>query len=159
MSGWPRKVRAAAVVALAFGLAWGTIVTFAVTLSFLFAGGLELLASLAANLPVVYGLWVLIGFVHGLLISLAMSVAGRNLTVDSFPRWLGALIGAGVGGIGAIVIAILESAGGPKGLATIGWAMVGLISAIGAVSTVALLTVARRGALPPAPAEPKNIGS
>jgi hypothetical protein len=157
MSGWVRKVRAGLVVALAFGVAWGTIVMFAMTLSMLIVVRLEMVAFLNTDWLLMYALWVAIGFVHGLVISLAMSIAGRNRTVDTFPRWLGGVLGAGVGGAGAIVVAALEYAGGPP--LAIAWGMVGVTGAIGAVSTMALLTVARRGALPPPAVEPEQIGS
>ena len=160
MSPWLRRVRAGAVVALAFGIAWGTIVTFATTLSFFLVGGLEALVSIRFAWPLLYALWVGIGFCQGLAISVGMSIAGRDRTVDTFPRWLGALLGAGVGSGGWVIVGVLERVGSSVALlqpAAI--AMMVMFGAIGAVSTVALLTVARRGALPPAPAEPKKIGS
>ena len=157
MNGWLSRLRAGAVVALVFGVAWGTIVMFAMTLSVLLVARLEFVAFLNPGWLLMYALWIAIGFVHGLVISLAMSIAGRNRTVDTFPRWLGGVLGAAVGVAGAIVVAALEYAGGPP--MVIAWGMVGVTGAIGAVSTVALLTVARRGALPPAPEAPKQIGS
>ena len=157
MSEATRKIRAGVIVGLVFGVAWGTIVYLAFLTAVLLQGGAAALASIGWAHPVLFGVWVGFGFAQGLLISLVMSIVGRDRTVDTFPRWLGAFIGAAVGAGGAIGLSVLGliAIGSPTG--GIQFGMLGIVGAIGAVSTAALLTVARRGALPPAPAEPKKI--
>ena len=100
-----------------------------------------------------YATFIGIGFVHGVLFSLLLGLVGRDRTVDTFPRWLGALIGGVVAAAGAVLIGIAEGNGGVVDA----WPLVGVISGIGALSTAGLLTIARRGALPTAPTEPKKI--
>jgi hypothetical protein len=151
MNGWLRKLRAAGVMALVFGVVWGTTIQLVViamrfaNFGFTRLGGSELWLS-------IYPMLIAIGFAHGMLFSLLLGAAGRDRTVDTFPRWLGALIGGMVAAAGAVLLGIPAGGGG-------GWPLVGLISGVGAFSTAGLLTVARRGALPTVPQEPKQIGS
>lgn len=151
MSGWLRRLRAGAVVALVFGAAWGTTIQLALIVSrildFRFTGP----GATVEFWLMTYATFVGIGFVHGMLFSLLLGMAGRDRTVDTFPRWLGALIGGMVAAAGAVLIGVTTVGGG--------WPLVGMISAIGALSTTGLLTIARRGALPSSPVEPKKIGS
>ena len=159
MSEAIRKIRAGVIVGLVFGVAWGTIVYLAFMAAVLLQGGMTAFASVGWAHPVLFGFWVGIGFAQGLLISLVMSLVGRDRTVDTFPRWVGALIGAAVGAFGWIGLNILEVFGGGAPVSAVSWSMAAIVGAIGAVSTTALLTIARRGALQPAPEEPKKIGS
>jgi hypothetical protein len=155
MSEQLRKVRAAAVVALVFGVMWGTMLQLALVVSrlvnFGFTGRL-----LTVELWLqIYATFIAIGFVHGVLFSVLLGIAGRDRTVDTFPRWIGALIGGTVAFAGAVLIGIAEGGGG----LVQAWPIFAAITSIGALSTTGLLTIARRGALPPPPRAPGQIGS
>jgi hypothetical protein len=152
-----RKLRAGIVVASAFGIAWGTIVTLALLLSILFTAGMEVIGTLSTDLLLLFGLFVAIGVGHGLVLSLAMAIVGRFRTFETFPRWLGAVIGGGIGALGWVVTLLVDTCCIPP-IATAA-STTALVGLLGAVSTTALLTVARRGALPPAPADSRQLGS
>ena len=158
MSGWLRKARAGVVVALVFGVAWATIVLLCFLGAVLLVGGVEGLLIFGRSVHLVYAIWVAIGVVQGGLVSAAISLTKGKWTVDTFPRWLGALIGGGVGTVGWLLILLLDRplSGGALSAATVMGLVVGLI---GAASTSLLFTLARRGSLPVASREPEQIGS
>lgn len=155
MNGWPRKLRAGAVVALAFGIAWGTIVWLSFLGVILVTSGFDGVQFFGSAVLLMFGIWIAIGVVHGAVVAAAMSLTGGKWTVDTFPRWLGALIGGGIGATGWMFVLLTR---GPGALAapTMMTAIVGLF---GVVSTTTLLTIARRGALPPASIEPDQLKS
>ena len=156
MSGVLHRIRAAAFVALAFGIAWGTIVWLALFTAAFVTSGLEVLL-LGRLLLLWYLVWVSVGVLQGVLVASAMALTGGRWTVDSFPRWLGALFGSAVGMLGLFGLRSLAGLYSP----TVGGAitMMALVCTFGSASTLLLLTIARRGALPPPPAQPEQLGS
>jgi hypothetical protein len=160
MNGWLRKVRAGLVVALAFGMAWGTIVWLSFLGAILVASGFGSISAFGGTAALqMFVIWLAIGVVHGAVVATAMSLTGGKWTVDTFPRWLGAVIGGGIGAMGWLLLVLLSGPGGGPGSLAASTMMMSIVGLFGAVSTTTLLTVARRGALPPHRPEPEQIGS
>jgi hypothetical protein len=156
MSGW-RRIRAGMLVAAVFGLFWGFMVTITQFATVVLAAGFGALGVYWSTIPIAFAIYCILGALQGLLISTGLVMAGRgDATVDTLPRVRGALLGALVGFVGYAILWSLESGSPPNGSwwQRIPWIDFGVATVIGAGATTAILTIARRGALPPPAVEP-----
>ena len=161
MSVW-RRLRAGMLVATVFGLFWGLMVTVTQIVAIVFTEGVGVLSSYWATIPFAIGIYTVLGALQGLLLSTGLMVTGRgDGSVDTLPPWRGASLGAVVGLVGYAVLWSFERGSPPAASVwqVIPWVDFGLGALIGAVATGTILTIARRGALPAAPADPRQLGS
>jgi hypothetical protein len=140
------------VVAAVFSFAWATIVWLSFMAALIVAAGFDgIVRGGLDELFELYGYWLALGLVQGAVVAAVMSLTGGRWTVDTFPRWLSALVGAIIGAGGFLALVVYEQVMGVGQLNAWAWGMAGMMGAIGATSSLALLTVARRGALPQPP--------
>ena len=161
MNGIMRRVGAGLKVSLVFGLVWSVLVTACVfTFGLLAGSSFAPMQFLPVSLVVSLVFYGLLGAVQGLIVAAGMAWSGerRGLTVDTYPRSLGAVFGVITGVAGVVLITMAESWGSGLPLwQSIPWTTAAISGAFGGLATTTLLTIARRGALPTAPTEPKKI--
>lgn len=158
MSDRMRRLVAGLKVSMIFGLVWSVLVTLFVAASGLITG--RNFSILQYVLMLLF--YSVLGAIQGLIVAASMAWSGerRGLTVDTYPRLLGAIFGVITGAAGVVLITVAELWGKPLNLwQAIPWTGAWIAGAFGGLATVTLLTVARRGALPPAPPERNQIGS
>ena len=159
MSGW-RRIRAGLFVATVFGLIWATCISLVQLVVFLVFDGLGGVSGFGQMMALIFLLLFVLGAIQGLLLAGGMAVAGRHDSVDSFSRLKAGVLGAVFGAIGPTAIWLVSLVSLPDEITVASpWGIVATSAAFGALATTSLLAVARRGALPPSPAEPKKIGS
>jgi hypothetical protein len=151
------RLAAGVKVSLIFGVVWSVMVTLAVFgISVVTGSQLTL-----ANYALVMLFYTVLGAIQGVVVAAGMAWSGerRGLTVDTYPRLLGGAIGFITGAAGTLFVVVNELWGGAMAIwQAIPWVIVGLVGAFGGLATVTLLTIARRGSLPPSPTEPGQIG-
>lgn len=159
MSRW-RRMRAAFVVATMFGFFWAACISLVQLIIIVGFDGLGGLQGFGWMLTAIFLMMFVLGVIQGLLLAGSLAVVGRNDSVDSFPTLkaagLGAVFGASLPAGMWLMRMLFQSDVFPMAAP---WSMLAVSSVAGALATTTLLTVARRGTLPPAPEEPRKIGS
>ena len=146
-----RRLRAVLVFATISSIAWTIIGTILINGYLLIVGHWLALASFGRSQLVLAAL----GFAVG--VAWAMTVAGSPRDADGKVKPTTAAAAGALGGA-LVALGISIAMGGwlPQPLAALLWPM-GIMAAIGGTVGLLIQQVARRGALPPAPAEPPAI--
>ena len=157
MSGW-RRIRAGFIVAAVFGFIWAACLSLVQVIVIVGYDGPGTLQGVGWMLTSIFLMLFVLGSIQGLMLAGGMAAAGRDESVDSFPRLKAAVLGAVFGAIGPAAMWLWRMLFHPNEFPMVApWGMLAVSAALGAFATASLLSVARRGALPPAPAEPKKI--